>query len=431
VAYKITVPQKNYIIGTSITADFVLVPLRKGVEITTIKMEVVEHMVLTSEYTGRTITHSKDHIVATTEGPMPQNSAHVVPEDAEDGDQLFDESHRFSMTLDLPKSLKLCRQSVDTEHMKVVHKLRLYVNLHNPEGHTSQVGNDGINASCTISDIWQLLVKNHLHLFISPNLPPNEDQSVLIDHNIISHHAMRDEANQTAPPTYGLHQLDELYSGIDTSGFITPGGANSGINTPFYSQSRSGSNEDIPSTLDAVAHEDGPGASASALHTRLSNLSMTQNSRQTRFISPNAADRNRSYHSSGGSTPHTEDHGSNSQPNSYRSAQSYFDQASANAAGAANDAATPEYDMEALARIPSYNTAVRTPARAPISENLPTYEVATSRPASPTAATHNGTATPSPSRSLDTLTEETERNTELNSRRASPTREGAGRGEQR
>ena len=125
--------------GTAITADFVLVPLRKGVEIGVIKMEVVEYMVLSSDYVGRSISHSREHVVASMESEMPSNSAHVVPEGVEEADQLFDESHRFQMTLDLPKSLKQCRQSVDTDHVKIIHKLRLYVNLHNPEGHTSQV----------------------------------------------------------------------------------------------------------------------------------------------------------------------------------------------------------------------------------------------------------------------------------------------------
>ncbi|OCK84655.1 hypothetical protein K432DRAFT_413882 [Lepidopterella palustris CBS 459.81] len=413
-AYKITVPQKNYIVGTSVTADFVLVPLRKGVEITTIKMEIVEHMVLTSDYAGRGITHSRDQVVATTEGGLPPNSAHRVPEGVEEADQLFDESHRFSMTLDLPKSLKQCRQSVDTEHIKIIHKLRLYVNLHNPEGHTSQ-----------------LLVKNHLHLFISPNLPPNEDQSVLVDHNILSSNAMRDEAHQTAPPTYGLHQLDELYNGIDTSGYMTPGArgsaGNSGVNTPFYNQSRSGSNEDIPSTLDAVAHENGDGASegvgasATALHSRLSNLSINQNNRTTRFAPALVS----SHHSSGGSTPHssTDEASSSSQPHSlpslrFQSGRGYYGDYIAGA----DDFGHGEYDMEALVRTPSYNTAVRMPARTPISEDLPTYEIATSRPTSPTHTPRSGNTTPSPTRSLDTLTEETERNTELNSRRASPAR---------
>ena len=43
-----------------------------------------------------------------------------------------------------------------------------------------------------------------------------------------------------------------------------------------------------------------------------------------------------------------------------------------------------EYDMEALARIPSYNTAIRTPlSQSPNQEGLPTYDIAVSTPSSP------------------------------------------------
>jgi hypothetical protein len=385
-AYKITVPQKNYIVGTAVTADFVLIPLRKGVEIATIKMELIESRQLFCDYAGRRISHNHDMVVATTEGDMPENSAHTVPDGVEEGDELFDESHRFSMSLDLPKSLKYCRQSVDTENIRLSHKLRLYVNLLNPEGHTSQ-----------------LLVKNHLHLFISPNLPPNEDQSVVIDQNILSAQAMQDVVNQNAPPLYGLHVLDNLYNDIDPSGFMTPG-FQSGANTPFYGLSRSGSTEDLTS-MDAVAHQTGGGASAVALHNRLQNLNISQNSRSTRFAPSRQ-------HSSGGSTPHSmpDDAPIHAPPSGYfANTDSYQNHA--------------DYDMEALARTPSYNTAVRTPVRTPRSEDLPTYEIATSRPSSPSRTPiRSGATTPSPARSLDTLTEETTRNTQINSRRVSPRR---------
>ncbi|PSN75280.1 carbon catabolite repression protein cred, partial [Corynespora cassiicola Philippines] len=381
-AYKITVPQKNYIVGSSITADFMLIPLRKGVEISTIKMELLESRQLFADFAGRRVSHQTDVQVAHKDGLMPENSAHQVPDGIDDADQLFDESHRFQMTLDLPKSLKYCRQSVDTENIRISHKLRLYVNLLNPEGHTSQ-----------------LLVKNHVNLFISPNLPPNEDQSVVVDHAILSQQAMQEQVNQNAPPTYGLHQLDSLYNDIDPSGFMTPGGhsmGNSGANTPFYAHSRSGSTEDLAS-LDAQLHQTGGGASARALQHRLANLNLGINDRTARF----APTRN---HSSGGSTPL-----SNADNYSSDTFQSEV-----------------EYDMEALARTPSYNTAVRTPARTPIHEDLPTYEYATSRPSSPNRS-RSGHTTPSPARSLATLTEETERNTYFNSRRASPRTSDDGR----
>jgi len=385
-AYKITVPQKNYIVGTSVTADFVLIPLRKGVEITNVKMELLESRQLYCDYAGRRISHQSEAQVAVKEGQMPANSENRVPDGVEDADQLFDECHRFSMTLDLPKSLKNCRQSVDTENLRLSHKLRLYVNLLNPEGHTSQ-----------------LLVKNHVNLFISPNLPPGEDLSVLVDPNVLNAQAIQDEVNQNAPPTYGLHQLDSLYNDIDPSGFMTPNGyasmANSGANTPFYAQSRSGSEENL--SLDAVAG----GASASALQYRLQNLTMNGNGPTTRFT----PHRQQSHHSSGGSTPHSlPDDGNHFPPSNYF--------------------AGGDYDMEALARTPSYNTAVRTPNRTPISEDLPSYEIATSRPSSPSRTPTSRGTTPSPARSLDTLREETDRNTQMNSRRVSPTRAGdAGR----
>lgn len=383
-AYKITVPQKNYIIGTHITADFVLIPLRKGVEISTIKMELIESRQLFADYAGRRISHQTDVQVAVTEGDMPDNSARLVPNGVDDSDALFDESHRFSIKLDLPRSLKSCRQSVDTENIRLTHKLRLYVNLRNPEGHTSQ-----------------LLVKNYVHLFISPNLPPNEDQSVVVDANILNQQAMQDEVNQNAPPTYGLHQLDELYNDIDPSGFMTPGGhhsiVGSGANTPFYAQSRSGSAENLAS-LDAVAHQPGGGASAIALQLRLQNLDSQHADLSTRFHSSRQ-------HSSGDSTP------AMSEP-------AYFDLPTAN------------YDMAALARTPSYNTAVRTPvfgSPVVVDRALPSYEIATSRPGSPTRSRGSRGTTPSPARSLDTLNEETYRNTQHNSRRESPSASDDGR----
>lgn len=371
IAYKITVPQKNYIVGTSITADYVLIPLRKGVEIANIKMELIESRQLFCDYASRRISHTTEVQVACTEGMMPDNSRNVVPEGVEDADQLFDECHRFSMTLQLPKSLKHCRQSVDTENIRISHKLRLYVNLQNPEGHTSQ-----------------LLVKNHVHLFISPNLPPGEDQSVLVDPHVLSQQAVQDEVNQNAPPTYGLHQLDSLYNDIDPSGFMTPSAhasyGSSGATTPFYAHSRTTSSEDVASLAALAA----TGASAAALQSRLQNLHLNAHGSHashshSRYPVPR-------HHSSGGSTPHSAPAG-------------YF------------DAAPADYDMEALARTPSYNTAVRTPARTPISEDLPSYAIATSRPSSPSRTpTSRGSA--SPARSLDTLREETERNTEMNSR---------------
>jgi hypothetical protein len=97
-----------------------------------------------------------------------------------------DQSYHFRVTLPLPKSLNKMRQSVDTDHIKIFHNLKVYVNLHNPDGHISQ-----------------LLVRNLLHIYISPNLPVGEDQTIHANENQVAA-ASRNYENgqQEAPPTY-------------------------------------------------------------------------------------------------------------------------------------------------------------------------------------------------------------------------------------
>lgn len=51
--------------------------------------------------------------------------------------------------------------------------------------------------------------------------------------------------NATVPPRYGAHELDELYSDMDPLGYVTPAGDSTGLNTPFASNSRSASVDDL------------------------------------------------------------------------------------------------------------------------------------------------------------------------------------------
>ncbi|KAL1618009.1 hypothetical protein SLS54_007542 [Diplodia seriata] len=414
--YKITIPQTNFIYGTQAMADFQLIPLKKGVTIGKIKMELHEHVVLNAIQGERNIPHSWDAIVAKEEFEMPTDAEQRMTD--EDDDHPFDESFKFKLALPFPKSLKKCRQNVETDFIRIDHKIKLFVNLHNPEGHTSQ-----------------LLVKNNCVLFISPNLPIGEDQQVLaaISGSAVEA-AMHAEATQAAPPTYAEHQLDQMYRDIDPSGFRTPGGWHgspnqSGYVTPYYAQSRRNSVEDLPSLDTTVAG--GNGASASQLHSRLTRLSISQNNNGL-----NSRNNSYSRHSSGTNTPHNGyessapispagNESSNSGNNSGRQSHASMHRSrdSRDSPSYFPPVDTISYDMEALARIPSYNTALRTPLRTPISEDLPTYAVATSRPASPVhepprpgQAHLRGSreTTPSPTGSLATLTEETERNTAFN-----------------
>ena len=203
-------------------------------------------------------------------------------------------------------------------------------------------------------------------------------------------------------------------------------------------------------SLDAVAHShNGPGVSTIALQHRLANLTMGHNDRPSRFMPQrqNSVDGrdhsapHSSQHSSGQSTPHysrTPQTGSVPEP-------SYFDIPTnpANYSPAQNYGSSfdngYEYDMSALARTPSYNTAVRTPAAyTPMAVELPSYDVAMSRPGSPVHSSRHSSrgvsraTTPSPplveaEGEGDGRDEETARNTQMNSRRESPRHSGDGR----
>src|ERR1019366_6396703 len=76
---------------------------------------------------------------------------------------------------------------------------------------------------------------------------------------------------QHAPPLYGEHVLDQLYADVDQSGMMTPA-PQSGMNTPFYNQSRAGSSENL-AALAGEPHSSGA-VTPAALSSRLQNLNM-------------------------------------------------------------------------------------------------------------------------------------------------------------
>jgi len=217
-----------------------------------------------------------------------------------------------------------------------------------------------------------------------------------------------------APPLYGEHVLDQLYADFDNSGILTPM-PQSGMSTPFYAQSRSGSSENL-SSMDGVANN---AVRPDALSHRLQNLAL--NNRNSAFLRRNGGS------GSGSNTPHGIDelhhgHGSSASMHNIssslpRSHSGYFDQhphhSNSNSVphsaprsnplsrrtseedqnyipGLTSGVQTPEHldysDMGDLTKVPSYTTAVKSPARGMSYvdlESLPNYEVAISRPPSP------------------------------------------------
>jgi hypothetical protein len=370
--YHIYIPTRYHIFGTSITVEFILCPLLKGVEIGKIKMEILERVQLKTDG-GKFKDHSKDVVVASHEQEMPAN---VLPERIEEASGIPDQSHHFKVTLPLPKSLNKMRQSVDTEHIKIFHNLKVYVNLHNPDGHISQ-----------------LLVRNLLHIFISPNLPVGDDQTIQANEAQVASVSHNNEHSQAdAPPTYGLHQLDQLYDDIDPTDYL------SGANTPYRALSRPGSNENLQNMgLDSATlsntyinsgnrtpfgvGESSSSPSAAQLQRRLAELQTRDSNIDEDFTHPTP--RGSPRQASRGLPRAVSFRGSyhqNLHQLAYTPPNHYSDNM--------HSVISPEgeYDMDALARTPSYSTAVRTPMVTPPQSHfgsLPTYDVAVSIPNSP------------------------------------------------
>lgn len=340
ISYSISIPTDAFVFGTSITADVELSPIKKGLRLGKIDLRLSEHVtkrLQLRETPDARLDRSKteEYEVANTEMEFPEHSRVVFDDETIDDPVMGDEMYRFKATLPLPKSLNACRQDVDSHQISVTHKFKLMVNLHNPEGHVSQL-------------VCRLPVK----IFISPNLPLNEENEVCRPLQDVSDEAINsNETAVTAPPQYGLHQLDELFGDIDLAGYMS--------RVRSHSESP-GLGTQTPDDLDTPAAEmadwysrsqpqDQHAPSANALRSRLVRLQVQSQSAPS---SPGPDSGPPSRRTSG------DDHTADIRRN--------------------------DYDMDDLSRVPSYRHALRTPRSvSPHASGLPSYIEATSRPSSP------------------------------------------------
>ncbi|KAI7384698.1 hypothetical protein KC332_g15844, partial [Hortaea werneckii] len=166
ISYSISIPTDAIVFGTSITADVELSPIKKGLRLGKIElrlMETVVKRIQASEVPDirGDKTKSEESEVAKTDMEFPENSRVMYDDETVDNPTMADEMYKFKATLPLPKSLNVCRQDVDSHQINVTHRFKLMVNIHNPEGHVSQL-------------VCRLPVK----IFISPNLPVDERNEV-------------------------------------------------------------------------------------------------------------------------------------------------------------------------------------------------------------------------------------------------------------
>ncbi|OOQ84251.1 putative HECT-type ubiquitin ligase-interacting protein creD [Penicillium brasilianum] len=352
IEYSISTPTKAVVFGTSIRVDFKLIPLLKGLRIGQITSQLIESHDLTlnpEDPDSIRNTYKITRTILTDEHEVDEDRVEIIDEAAE--------GYQFTRYLDMPQTLTRCLQDTDTMGIKIRHKMKFRIQLHNPDGHVSE-----LRATLPVS------------IFISPNMPIDENNNLRDQTPVAARRTVDEFANQ-APPLYGEHQFDQLYSELDPSGYRTPGPGSGGPGTPFGPLSRNISAENLAS-MNALTNTD---ISASALHSRLTTLNASRFGHQSPS-EPSHDSPTESHPNSRQLNVHFGDYfgpssGSNSHspgsPEMSRRASDEVDHERI-PSGMATPFHPQYAEVETLSRVPSYSTAVRA-AVGPCDSNLPDY----------------------------------------------------------
>ncbi|KAF8468970.1 hypothetical protein BDZ91DRAFT_80231 [Kalaharituber pfeilii] len=173
--YSISIPAKACVFGTSIPLDVGIISLLKGLTIGTVTCALREFHTFsipeknTKKQDTRTIQTATYH--------------HGGFQDMEDGTEKW----VMHALIELPKSLSKCVQDCEASSIKVRHKLRVSVQLHNPDGHTSE-----LRASLPVQ------------IFISPNHLIGEDNEI---HSVLPFDYSLHEVTAVPPVTMTISMI--------------------------------------------------------------------------------------------------------------------------------------------------------------------------------------------------------------------------------
>ena len=385
IQYSISIPSKAIAFGSYVQVDFKLIPLLKGLAIGNISTQVREEQEFVLDPDLGVIAlgggiSKNDRVISQDNFNVDQQTTMQIIDEVTEGFQ-------FSRFLELPKTLNSCLQDCNIKGIKIRHKVKFNVQLLNPDGHISE-----LRANLPVS------------LYISPNLPINED-NVLVDQSPqASRAAVENDLTHSAPPLYGEHMLDKLYSEVDPSGYLTPGLALSTPGTP-YLHSRQPSHDNLRS-LNAMATSNSGGhtpnrassINPAVLQYRLQNLHVSgepsqRNDQPEVQVHPASTEQSRRNsdpntgndyfvsHDGTGSQSRGVSHNNPDQTGAWAiGSDPVSRRASEEEDGYQSGARTPfpQYaHMEDLSRVPSYSTAVKTNAPRRLSRgtatDLPTY----------------------------------------------------------
>ncbi|KKA26405.1 hypothetical protein TD95_001402 [Thielaviopsis punctulata] len=370
VEYALTIPQKAVPLGGFVGLEMRFTPLLKGLEIgelTAKLMEIRECSIGASSGSSIKKEYRFERCAETWKYSITreQHWRDTLEETGQEG-------WYVEKKLPLPKKLRECVQDLSHHGIKIRHKMKLTISLKNPDGHISE-----LRATLPVS------------IFISPSLPMDEQGNLVVEQTQAIENVEEDFNANAAPPGYGDHTLDQIYEDAENTTTVTTPVAQSGMSSPqLYAQSRIGSNEDLHGMFQTGAASAGAsptitvapplapttpattrhGVLAAALTSRLQEVSMA-NRRNTSSSSLASLAAAAGIHTSRFSNAHSTD----GDPASGRE--------------------TPDHDPELamLSQVPSYETAVKTPARTYSYTSdmvLPDYQTVLSEPSTPPADAH-------------------------------------------
>lgn len=137
IQYQIAIPQKAVPFGTAIDVEMKFTSLLKGLRIGTIKCNLIEVQDFSvpgiNQYTERYHRYQRDIAQWTFEVDEAKHYQQIIDEETGQDGYIMNER------MPIPKNLSKCLQDVDVQGIKIRHKLKFNISLHNPDGHVSEV----------------------------------------------------------------------------------------------------------------------------------------------------------------------------------------------------------------------------------------------------------------------------------------------------
>ncbi|KAL6232354.1 HECT-type ubiquitin ligase-interacting protein apyA [Aspergillus navahoensis] len=181
IAYRISIQNRTVAFGTHIDVNYVFAPLLEDLKIAFVESQLLEFREISLDSNDRASAHC-----------APVETVLCSDRYTQDGEYLEKavEAQRFSRSLRLPRALGECVQDTDDLGVKVSHKLKIHVRMHNPDGHESEL-RLAIPVLIYLSPYYRIWEDS----FCGDNLPPPETLN----------------PSDECPPAYGMHELDRLY----------------------------------------------------------------------------------------------------------------------------------------------------------------------------------------------------------------------------